>query len=380
MSNNIYKFTSPNDTTKTTYRLDQVVANVNVLYGAGYSIPVRNDIATYYGDFPRMSNFSIINNSNFDKAVGTIGYKINGTDLGNIFPAKIDYYNATFVQNQFVIHPGATTPVSNYVFNNTSNNSVTIENCFNHISAIVCGGGGGGGYSNSSGNGGYGGQGGGGGGWCYAHRISLTASGRTFTIQCGGGGYGGVWGGSGIGYAPNLYTSAGGGNSYISSSNGLSLTANGGNGGQSQSPQQGNTGTPGTSSCNFSAIEIVTLNTAADINVGTSNGADDSHGTYGGDCMYSQRTGKNSTTLDAINHNGNPDILVNNNPGVPAEGSTTFNSGLSPVTYSRTAGIIRRGGGGGGASGNNSGNVNNRPGHPGAPGAPGYVIIYKYLS
>ena len=390
MSNNVYKFTSPTDTNATTYNVDQVVSYRNV--GDSTTTLVNTNIATYYGNFPTKSNIAIDNN-NFDSAVGTIGYKINGTDLGNSFPAAVDYYNATTVRNSIALNWGSTTTIpSDNTFNATTTNNVTIENCFNHISVILCGGGGGGGFSNSSGNGGWGGSGGGGGGWGTVHRIPLTNTGRQFNVICGGGGYGGIWGGSLMGYAANSTNSGDGGSSQITSNTNPALTAiaNGGQGGGSAGNNiSGINRGPGSSSSNFNNAAVTLISPLSFISIpnnfgATNGGADNNPGTYGGDPLYNAKpTGsKNSGLFTNISHSGNAYIAGNNQPGIPAQSTNyTYNTGFNatPITYNLNLTSVK-GGGGGGAAANNGGNANNHPGSPGGPGAPGYVIIYKYLS
>ena len=382
MSNNTYKFTSPNDTNKTTYTVEDVVSYVNVIDGT--SSLVNSSIGTYYGNFPKKSNIAI-NNSNFDTLAGTIGYKINSIDLGNSFPAAVDYYNSTNLRNTFTINYGSTSPQSGYRFNSTSTNNVTIENCFNYISVILGGGGGGGAYSTSSGNNGIRGQGGGGGGCVLVDRINLSNEGRSFQVIVGCEGLPGV---SSNYSSPSVYTDAtDGDNSKITSNNTtLFAIANGGGGGGWVGASTTNNGLGGNSSSNFTQAAI-TVTPGVSNNGITVNPSNGNHPTPGGDgVLTSKNSGKNSAICASIPQTATAIGLVNNHPGIPGGGTSNITGnttnenvvwtwgGDNPITYNYPS--AARCIGGGGASDNNGG----RPGHPGAPGAPGYVIIYKYLS
>lgn len=379
MANNIYNYVNPNDANKTMYRVDQVVSYKNVINGST-ALAVQN---TNFGGFPNKSNIPI-NNSNFDLSAGIIRYQLTTVDVGNLFPAAVDYYTATKVKDTFTIPyaPNTTSPsITNYTFNETSiNANVTIENCFNHISVIVIGGGGGGGYSYPDDA--ASGQGGGGGGCCSAHRIALSSTGRSFTVQCGAGGCGGVP----ANYAyPLTYTNGNNGDvSFIKSNANTSLhaTSNGGNFGIAS---LSNSGTGGSSVVNFAAAEIQTATASTTNNQGSPASRPDGKGTYGGDCVYDNLAGRNTGVIAFLDLSGNHQVMANNQSGVPGGGyyngdtlndNVTMGTPLSlanPVTYNRPTNAI--GGGGGGAGSSNG----SRPGHPGAPGAPGCVIIYKYL-
>ena len=382
MSNNIYYHqTNPNDT-GTKYRVSTMVSTTNVVDGT--SALVNNTIATYYGNFPTKSNIPI-NNANFDLSSGIIGYKINGVDLGNSFPAAVDYYTTTSVRNTFTLYFTnniSDDPANNSVFNASATNNVEIEKCFNHISVIVCGGGGGGGHSKDDSSGGHGGQGGGGGGWCSVDRINLTNTGRSFSVTRGGEGSPGIPYQYRTPYSSGLnYSAIGGGYSRIISNNtGVFARANGGGAGISSAASNAN-GLGGNSVSNFGFLLNVDNPTATTNNMGTNNGNDNSPASQGGACTYNERILKNSGIATQFNHARNAYMLANNSPGTPGGGvaaNVVYTVALQGnVTYNKV--LNAKGGGGGGASGNNAGDQTGRPGHPGAPGAPGYVIIYKYM-
>jgi len=169
-------FYQPNGSS-TKFNLTNIMSTSNPITSATLS----SGYSANFKSFPNKTNVAI-NNSNFDKAVGNIRYKMNGTDIGNDLPAKVDYYGPTRVRNTYTIPAvtsqgiGGISDPSGCKLNDTSNQTITIENCFNYISVILCGGGGGGGPA-----GGLGGAG----------AISgSTPAGSNGGLGCGGGGGG----------------------------------------------------------------------------------------------------------------------------------------------------------------------------------------------